>query len=103
NDTATTEIYTLSLHDALPISVDTDNSSRRTRLCEAPRPPSFNDMPNRRRHLHLAQGLATAALVGHWSEDEIASRFASALHMRSRRPWLKRLVTRIVGRFAPDP
>src|SRR2546430_17331933 len=24
NDTATTEIYTLSLHDALPISADTD-------------------------------------------------------------------------------
>src|SRR5690349_24810030 len=25
NDTATTEIYTLSLHDALPISVETDH------------------------------------------------------------------------------
>ena len=25
NDTATTEIYTLSLHDALPISVNFDN------------------------------------------------------------------------------
>src|SRR5260370_26875321 len=29
NDTATTEIYTLSLHDALPIS-DPDRSARRT-------------------------------------------------------------------------
>src|SRR2546422_8945893 len=30
NDTATTEIYTLSLHDALPISFDTGNSAGRT-------------------------------------------------------------------------
>src|SRR2546422_7200879 len=28
NDTATTEIYTLSLHDALPISVGTDRGRR---------------------------------------------------------------------------
>src|SRR5260370_9177318 len=37
NDTATTEIYTLSLHDALPISVDTapfgDASSPTRRYC----------------------------------------------------------------------
>jgi len=60
-------------------------------------------MSYRRRHLNLAQGLATAALVGQWSEDEMASRFASALQMRSRRPWLKRLVARIVGRFGSSP
>src|SRR5258708_36768255 len=29
NDTATTEIYTLSLHDALPISLEPDSASRR--------------------------------------------------------------------------
>src|SRR2546422_7644228 len=29
NDTATTEIYTLSLHDALPISRDRERASRR--------------------------------------------------------------------------
>src|SRR5215203_924638 len=34
NDTATTEIYTLSLHDALPISED----NRRPRLSEAGQP-----------------------------------------------------------------
>src|SRR5687768_18082419 len=33
NDTATTEIYTLSLHDALPISTGTS-----TRACRADRP-----------------------------------------------------------------
>src|SRR5258708_29262094 len=32
NDTATTEIYTLSLHDALPISVDADPRKRRIRI-----------------------------------------------------------------------
>src|SRR3712207_8429016 len=31
NDTATTEIYTLSLHDALPISADTPNRIDRLR------------------------------------------------------------------------
>src|SRR2546427_11902001 len=31
NDTATTEIYTLSLHDALPISVVADDDFARTR------------------------------------------------------------------------
>src|SRR5258706_1120467 len=31
NDTATTEIYTLSLHDALPISVGVDGGDRRRR------------------------------------------------------------------------
>src|SRR2546430_1910814 len=42
NDTATTEIYTLSLHDALPIS--------RLRRCDAPRRPEFQlpDGGNRR-------------------------------------------------------
>src|SRR5256885_3053575 len=31
NDTATTEIYTLSLHDALPISCSRSNTPRRSR------------------------------------------------------------------------
>src|SRR6266576_6835332 len=41
NDTATTEIYTLSLHDALPISPASESPSCvRTRLRTASRPPS---------------------------------------------------------------
>ncbi len=60
-------------------------------------------MSHRRRNLQLAEGLASAALVGNWSEDEIVSRFASALHMRSRRPWLKRLVARLVASFGLEP
>src|SRR2546430_16767020 len=38
NDTATTEIYTLSLHDALPISEAALPIHRERRLPEAPRP-----------------------------------------------------------------
>src|SRR2546430_17500586 len=41
NDTATTEIYTLSLHDALPIFVDDDDRPRRLHELDrlAPREP----------------------------------------------------------------
>src|SRR5271167_5184116 len=35
NDTATTEIYTLSLHDALPIWLDAEDRPRRGGACEA--------------------------------------------------------------------
>jgi RNA-directed DNA polymerase len=52
---------------------------------------------------HIAEGLAKAALVGLWSADDMASRFASVLHMRSRRKWLKHLVARILGRFGFVP
>src|SRR5471032_3686523 len=38
NDTATTEIYTLSLHDALPISFTERTLSRRGRVGRRPRP-----------------------------------------------------------------
>src|SRR2546430_17718784 len=42
NDTATTEIYTLSLHDALPISVLTAAG----KLPASPRPRKKRAMPN---------------------------------------------------------
>src|SRR3989442_8626744 len=50
NDTATTEIYTLSLHDALPISI---RRKYRTRFRECPCPPygSVNVNPGRTRLL----------------------------------------------------
>src|SRR2546429_4509525 len=44
NDTATTEIYTLSLHDALPISSAAISPSRRSRRASSPdesRSPPF--------------------------------------------------------------
>src|SRR5256885_15499907 len=36
NDTATTEIYTLSLHDALPISHPHPGENQETRICHHP-------------------------------------------------------------------
>src|SRR2546426_8789005 len=46
NDTATTEIYTLSLHDALPISYKEWLASQRIRLAELPKkdvPPKYEE------------------------------------------------------------
>src|SRR2546422_5321434 len=44
NDTATTEIYTLSLHDALPIARPTVLGQRRLEQL-LPQPNSFDDLP----------------------------------------------------------
>src|SRR3712207_8328176 len=41
NDTATTEIYTLSLHDALPISPPTSRPTFACQRAAARRPPAF--------------------------------------------------------------
>src|SRR5258708_8577645 len=56
NDTATTEIYTLSLHDALPICSST--SSRRARGSAARRPSSSrapSPAPSRRSEEHTSE------------------------------------------------
>src|SRR6266508_3629330 len=45
NDTATTEIYTLSLHDALPISPCTPH---RARSCSSPWPAPWRDRKSTR-------------------------------------------------------
>src|SRR2546430_10474266 len=49
NDTATTEIYTLSLHDALPISLSLDSWNRRTMSATADRLESTSTRNGRRR------------------------------------------------------
>src|SRR5260221_6548464 len=41
NDTATTEIYTLSLHDALPISTPRSSAAARTARSAGPRPQAM--------------------------------------------------------------
>src|SRR3712207_8845142 len=53
NDTATTEIYTLSLHDALPISVRGDRDRERPghRRRRARPAPAAHDQPVRRRRV----------------------------------------------------
>src|SRR5260221_14760395 len=51
NDTATTEIYTLSLHDALPISVEVQNIGPDAVLAPefpAPQTPVFEMVPKAR-------------------------------------------------------
>src|SRR2546429_9824264 len=71
NDTATTEIYTLSLHDALPISAAARNLSgagRRTRL--------FRSVNN----LSLALSRSTPGSLATRSEEH-TSELQSRLHL----------------------
>src|SRR3712207_9551236 len=61
NDTATTEIYTLSLHDALPISQGPEAEARRVRRLAAPGLVRLGRAPlrpalQRERHAALGQG-----------------------------------------------
>src|SRR5256886_9092936 len=57
NDTATTEIYTLSLHDALPIST----APRRDGRCR--RPPSGTGSDGRRSEEHTSELQSQSNLV----------------------------------------
>src|SRR4030066_246235 len=54
NDTATTEIYTLSLHDALPIST-TSSSSSTTLTCLTPRPCMLSCASRTRSEEHTSE------------------------------------------------
>src|SRR6266481_9947969 len=66
NDTATTEIYTLSLHDALPISAAVSWSSRLG---------SWNTMPKARR-------TSSGSLTGSWPRsEEHTSELQSQFHL----------------------
>src|SRR2546422_5725937 len=68
NDTATTEIYTLSLHDALPISAGAGHSAR-------PRARAVRALPCGRRRLERqrAQGVSRS--------EEHTSELQSRLHL----------------------
>src|SRR5215510_16349002 len=64
NDTATTEIYTLSLHDALPIPC----CRKRARPCSSPRPcrrrsPSWRSSSSRRSEEHTSELQSRGHLV----------------------------------------
>ena len=48
NAPATTEIYTLSLHDALPISIETANGSLKRRIEQSMKLRGSSDFPNLR-------------------------------------------------------
>src|SRR2546426_11080416 len=68
NDTATTEIYTLSLHDALPISRDThgparDGCNRVPRLLPAPHGLAATPEPGRAGGVVMERSQATIAAI----------------------------------------
>src|SRR5712664_3726810 len=91
NDTATTEIYTLSLHDALPIRL-------LERLCFAPRPFAVSLQPGplgRRQFEWPWRGSSGGAgRLRHWLGDVgldhhalgVFRRFRPAAHLRPRQP-----------------
>src|SRR2546422_11277502 len=71
NDTATTEIYTLSLHDALPISSFSCTSWN-----------SASVRPNCRRRVACASASASArAAMPHARSEEHTSELQSRLHL----------------------
>src|SRR2546429_8775273 len=71
NDTATTEIYTLSLHDALPISF----SAQRVESVQDYRPSALD--------ARLVRGIRQAKLVGQDEQrsEEHTSELQSRLHL----------------------
>src|SRR3712207_7772793 len=70
NDTATTEIYTLSLHDALPIcQVEADDREQRQKKALRDRRARHGGDPDRAAHV-LDEGL----LPGHELPDERSER-----------------------------
>src|SRR3712207_9433292 len=62
NDTATTEIYTLSLHDALPISTARSATASRPR-----RPPRARSSSRRRGRARASPPISTARTSSRWS------------------------------------
>src|SRR3712207_8079265 len=74
NDTATTEIYTLSLHDALPISQSRAGLRAEIRYdlsghCEEARPCALSLLPGRSRRRAVPQPARRAAPDGQRSEE----------------------------------
>src|SRR5260370_22659269 len=73
NDTATTEIYTLSLHDALPISLPTCTDS--VSLARPFTPPVSSSSE----HWNLSVRFVTCAL--YWRSEEHTSELQSHLNL----------------------
>src|SRR3712207_7730798 len=84
NDTATTEIYTLSLHDALPISCRQRNRMRRTLLFgdRTPLPCSRCAVPRRVRQRGLRRRGSLAVTQSVDADDERSEEHTSELQSR---------------------
>src|SRR2546422_6299666 len=68
NDTATTEIYTLSLHDALPICCQLHRASDRRVSCRCGDVAHYRGSGAARRRGHFHRGLALPRSEEHTSE-----------------------------------
>src|SRR2546422_11658114 len=81
NDTATTEIYTLSLHDALPISTTTSSAiammARRTPSATVP----TNSITKRRRARRASSPEASTRGAAPSRSEEHTSELQSRLHL----------------------
>src|SRR3712207_8088525 len=79
NDTATTEIYTLSLHDALPICHDRASKMRTTFILKHPFQNDSNSaIFTNRRILFLKLGGKTKILTESISQDRKSTRLNSS-------------------------
>src|SRR6266516_5587316 len=70
NDTATTEIYTLSLHDALPISAGTTGTEPRNRAISSTQPHSGDRKSTRLNSSHRTISYAVFCLKKKNNEKE---------------------------------
>src|SRR3712207_9124513 len=76
NDTATTEIYTLSLHDALPISMQ-----RRIHARIRTMPKYRNNLPLLSRRMFLTDGGIETTLIFHDRSEEHTSELQSRQYL----------------------
>src|SRR3712207_8761150 len=100
NDTATTEIYTLSLHDALPISQGPEAEARRVRRLAAPGFVRLGRAPlrpalQRERHAALGQGPRPLVAGGAPRSEEHTSELQSRQYLVCRLLLEKKKNTRI--------
>src|SRR5260370_5946593 len=103
NDTATTEIYTLSLHDALPISGSSDCARGPcTRRCRDPSEPFVPDRikrSNERSEEHTSELQSHLNLVCRLLLEKRGDRFVRGAAMRDRR---RRIAEQVQAHFADD-
>src|SRR5439155_376583 len=104
NDTATTEIYTLSLHDALPISqrlrIRRDGGHLARGLeCALPVAPALGEHP---REVMLVEGSEATRSALHRVRDRVRRRVLPQVHMLVRREDQREPEGRVLLRGAPE-
>src|SRR3712207_1385556 len=97
NDTATTEIYTLSLHDALPIFIPTASDRDRSGLSPSG-PPLYHNGDRRRRERTEAHR-STAKAVGIMRLSTSYRRAFVLTHGARRSGWAWAVLVSATGRY----